>query len=331
MLLVDSVFINNSGGKVLLNYLVEKIESSHIDVHYLFDHRCSSSFTHIRSDRKTFVQGDIVTRHKFYKSNRYNFTKAFCFGNIPPTIKLKIPVYTYFHNVSLLAQPSVYSRKEKLLKNFKGLVIKYLSKNTDHFVVQTQEVKNLLDHKLGLSQAKCLVLPFFDIKKVYNDEKQDAFVFISNGNTHKNHANLLAAWNELAKKNIFPELHLTVTDNYKGLILQINQMKQQGLKVTNHGYTDPYELYKRSKYLIYPSLCESFGLGLVEAVESGCDVIASDLPFVYEVVNPTATFDPLSSASIAYAVENVLKGTNIKKTELTVKNGIQELLDLIRP
>ena len=54
----------------------------------------------------------------------------------------------------------------------------------------------------------------------------------------------------------------------------LGQLKHQEL--INH--------YSISKYLIFPSLKESFGLPLVEGFQSDCIILASDLNFVHEVL-----------------------------------------------
>jgi glycosyltransferase involved in cell wall biosynthesis len=43
-------------------------------------------------------------------------------------------------------------------------------------------------------------------------------------------------------------------------------------------------------------------LGLVEAAAAGCAVLAADRPYVRAVVEPHATFDPLSAEAIADVV-----------------------------
>ena len=37
MILIDAVYINNSGGLVLLNYLIDTLESTNLKVYYLLD------------------------------------------------------------------------------------------------------------------------------------------------------------------------------------------------------------------------------------------------------------------------------------------------------
>lgn len=330
MILLDAVFINNSGGKVLLDYLVSEISRSGLDCYYLFDARCRGEFDFIAEENKTFIKGSLIDRHRFYKQHGRRFEKVLCFGNLPPTVRLKARVFTYFHNVSLFSYPATYGLKEKIVKKLKGRLITFLSRNTDCFIVQTNDVRTLLQQQ-GISINKVIVAPFYYVKQCNgNGERKESFVFISNGNTHKNHKNLLQAWHMLAERNVFPELHLTVTDHYNELINTIEEYRHRGLNVVNHGFVNAYDLYSQHKYLVYPSLCESFGLGLIEAVKCGCDVVASDLPYVFEVVNPTLVFDPLEPRSIADSVEQILKGDNLRSTTLVVENKIQEIVDYLK-
>jgi glycosyltransferase involved in cell wall biosynthesis len=54
--------------------------------------------------------------------------------------------------------------------------------------------------------------------------------------------------------------------------------------------------------LIYPSLFESFGLPLLEARQAGLPIIAAELDYVRDIVEPVVSFDPESALSIARAV-----------------------------
>jgi glycosyltransferase involved in cell wall biosynthesis len=51
---------------------------------------------------------------------------------------------------------------------------------------------------------------------------------------------------------------------------------------------------------------ESFGLPLIEARQAGLPILASELDYVRDVVDPEQTFDPDSPMSIARAVKRFL-------------------------
>jgi glycosyltransferase involved in cell wall biosynthesis len=81
------------------------------------------------------------------------------------------------------------------------------------------------------------------------------------------------------------------------------------LRLINLG-SQPHEqiihLYTQVQALIYPSTFESFGLPLIEARQAGLAILAAELDFVRDVVDPEQVFDPQSHVSIARAVRRFL-------------------------
>lgn len=61
--------------------------------------------------------------------------------------------------------------------------------------------------------------------------------------------------------------------------------------------------YQVARGLIMPSLCETVGLPLIEAMRHGVPAVAADLPYAREVCGPAASyFDPYSPAELATAL-----------------------------
>jgi len=87
-------------------------------------------------------------------------------------------------------------------------------------------------------------------------------------------------------------------------------------------------LYSSSSALIYPSLFESFGLPLVEANQYGLPIIASELDYVRDVVDPEETFDPNSSKSIYRSVKRFLKINNDKTNVIEPAEFIKSVISL---
>ena len=88
------------------------------------------------------------------------------------------------------------------------------------------------------------------------------------------------------------------------------------------------ELYKTNEFAIYPSLVESFGLPLIEAVNYDCKLIASDLPYVHSVVKPSFVFKPHSTKSISEAILQSVS-TNLPKSEVLIENRLESLIALL--
>ena len=81
--------------------------------------------------------------------------------------------------------------------------------------------------------------------------------------------------------------------------------------------------------VIFPSLKESFGLGLIEASQLKIPIFASKQQFVKDIINPSALFDPYNSESIYNTMMSSEK--HIKSLpKLLVKNKIDELIALFK-
>jgi glycosyltransferase involved in cell wall biosynthesis len=137
------------------------------------------------------------------------------------------------------------------------------------------------------------------------------FVYVSSGEQHKNHRTLLHAWALLADRGCRPSLCLTLDPTqFPDLVKWIERhSRENDLNVLNIGavgFDEIHALYVKSKALIYPSLFESFGLPLLEATQAGLPVIAGELDYVRDLIEPSQTFDPTSAVSIARAVERHL-------------------------
>ncbi len=328
--LVDSIYINNSGGKVLLDYFVNTVIKKGFSRRFYFLLDPRGEYTYLNAIDHRLGENSEKFRKNFYVENSNGFTKVFCFGNVPPPIKLNIEVITYFHNALLAKSIKGYPLKVKILKYLKRLYIKRRILNTDMFFVQSKSMKEMM-HKSLSSEVIIDVYPFYNLplNAKYTARSNKEFVYISNGNSHKNHVLLLDVWKTLHEKNIRPKLHLTITKEYPAILKKIEVLKNEGVNIENHGYTDVEELFKISSFLIYPSLIESFGLGLVEAVNAGLKIIASDLDYVREVVQPSLTFNPYDKYSILEAVKKVTNDEPIIESRILIKNRIDELINIL--
>jgi len=247
------------------------------------------------------------------------------FGNLPPLFRLSGRVFVYLQNRFLVdVFPLTENKTSYKIRTFllKLWFVNRVS-NVDFFFVQTPSMKKLLS-SLKVT-APILEFPFFGGSKklltttstpTINPNKKKLhtgfhFIYVASGEEHKNHLNLLLAWNVLATEGIYPTLHLTLNEKYDSdLLSMVNYDKDlSSLFIVNHSeysHDSIIKLYKKSDALIYPSFCESLGLPLVEASELGVPVIASELDYVRDLIDPEITFNPQSALSIAKAVKRFM-------------------------
>lgn len=330
--LIDALYINKSGGLRLLHYLVSELKKRNVGFYLLADSRCSGMFDYCKY--VCYMNASLWERRIFYDSKKERFSSVLCFGNIPAPIRLNVPVYTYFHNINLLTLAEAHSLPIKVKSWLKRVVFKYYKKNTDYWFVQTSNTANELINHLSEKPERVKLMPFYELPEgieiVATQPHGDDYVFVAVDVPGKGHKELLEAWRILHKNGIDKNLHLTV-QNDSPICDRIKEARNEGVKVENHGvipFKDVFNLYKQSKAIIYPSHNESLGLGVVEAVTTGCDVIGSDLPFMHSICKPSGVFNPYSSKSIADAVMEYEKGKSAK-SELLIKNQIDELIALL--
>lgn len=329
MLLVDALYINYGGALSLLRYLVETLQEKSVEFYLLADDRCRGEFdtlAHIE-----YKRASLSERWSFYKQYENDCTSVLCFGNIPPPIRLKVPVYTYFHNINMLTLTDCRDKKQLVKFWLKRTYIKYLEKNTDIWFVQTSNTANELINHLCVPFDKVKLYPFYKLPRFpeATQERKD-YIFVGEYSGSKGHDELLEAWKILHEQGIDLNLHLTVSLG-DAFLKKLQEAVAQGVHIINHGFVSSDELaklYMQCKATIYPSYNESFGLGLIEAMEAGCEVIASDRPYVYAICEPSEVFDPALPNTIVDAVMRY-EEKKCKKTVLTVCNRVNEMIEEI--
>lgn len=136
--------------------------------------------------------------------------------------------------------------------------------------------------------------------------------------THKNFEMLIRVYNEMPKE--YQAQHPLLIAGGKEPYLQSLKSIVDKLQTRNiHflGYVPlqlmPY-LYREAFALVFPSLHEGFGIPLLEAMASGCPVIASDTSSIPEVCGEAALyFNPLDKNSLRSAMEKVSENENIRR------------------
>lgn len=335
MILLDALYVNNGGGLVLLKYLIDFFEKKSIDVFYLLDLRVENSFNDIPVNRKEFISNSILERHFFYKKNKNKFNKVFCFGNLPPTIRLNAEVFVYFHQKLFLEIPGNFSVKNKFIILFKQNILNFIKTNTDYWLVQSNTMKIELAKKYlnGFSE-KIVQLPFYpklEFSKFSVARIAGSLLYVSNSSPHKNHYKLIEsfclAYDEIKKSS----LTITVPISDVNLCNLIKEKINLGYPIINVGFIEREkltELYLSHEYLIFPSLAESFGLGLAEAIDGGCKIIAADLNYTYEVCEPSLVFNPYSVESMKNAIVTAVQN-ELPYAQKLIENDISKIMQLL--
>ena len=340
MLIVDAINITSGGGLVLLKYLASALRDSGAPYRIVSD--LSVVGLDLEGYETTHCTNTFLSRWRFYQDVEQVFepTTVFCFGNFPPSQGLSCNVITYFHRPALANMNlDLISTTQRIEYFFKQLLLRAWLKNSDLFLFQSTLIERHFKKVYG-QEVKSAVIPFYD-SKAYQSflldkdsrlKKINRFIYVSNDAPHKNHGALLKAWELLNDTEIHPVLILTLPANSR-FLPYIKRLNKKGCKILNLGQVNHDTVLQEtlnSTHVIFPSLAETLGLGLVEGVILGCKVVAADLKYTYEVVRPSYTFVPSSPKSICSTVQAVLNDASFgDKTTLRLNNNISDLLDLL--
>lgn len=324
--------IKNGGGKELLEYLLEHLQERYknINVTVYLD----ISMQHIKESgniKTIFLNTSMKKIKLFYKK----LDNALYFGNLPP-LKRSNNSIVYFHNPYLVMDiKKLFSSSLKLFFKYglQQLYISFYIKNVDIVACQNKLIKTMFWNKYKFKNIQ--LLPFFRLcrKKLNgNMKKKYDFCYISLAHPHKNHMMLFDAMEILSYDGVAVSLAVTIENDKTELIDKISHINSLGVVcIDNLGVLPKNEvctLYSNSKCLIFPSKEETFGLALIEAVEMGLDVIASDLEYVYQVITPSMVFNQDNAKICAETIKEYLS-VKQKKSISLVDNHIDELIEIL--
>jgi glycosyltransferase involved in cell wall biosynthesis len=324
---INACNLHTSGGKVILNDLISATKyfkdinfTFYIDPRFKFhvSERNNVYFKIIKKYQRALVW-HLIER------NIKNDDIIIYLTNIPPIIKHKCMTILVQSNRFVIDKYTLkgFSLKTKIRINIERLLFYIGKKNVDYIIVQSSTMQSILGD-LGINEEKIKIIAYKDKEKL-NNEKNDKtqrapneFLYVSSDDPHKNHIKLIESWCFLSEEGLYPKLILTINVNTKLFRWIASKIDTCNLNVEvkpNLHRNEVLNLYKSSAALIYPSLFESYGLPLVEAVRYNLPVIASELDYVRDILEPAETFDPNSAKSIYRSVKRFLK-IEVKKTEI---------------
>jgi len=322
-LFVHATNVHTGGGRSLLNALLQSLPTDS-GVVALLDTRMETPDTLPHNLEVKRVKPSVWQRLKaeWWLARRVKQNDiVLCFGNLPPLFQLHGRAVVFVQNRYLIDRIGLenFPFKTRMRLKVERYWFFWKADNAHAFIVQSPSMQTILKSLGKVGCKPVYVFPFVKTSQGYqraleltsHEEVEHDFIYVASGEPHKNHRRLIEAWCLLAHDGLFPSLRLTLdTKVHADLCIWIDKKKRQfGLNLQNLG-VQPHEqikhFYTQARALIYPSTFESFGLPLIEARQAGLAVIASELDFIRDVLDPEQVFDPKSSVSIARAVKRFM-------------------------
>lgn len=315
-LLLYAPNVHTGGGVVLLKALLADWPDG-VTMFAWLDSRARAKITLPADAQVTWVNPSVSSRIRAeitLARSAQDCDRILCFHGLPPILPNRARSLIFQQNRNYLGAVPLtsFSWRSRQRLRFEQAIAYILRHRCSAYWVQTPSMARDLQKWYGKKTAKINVLPFLqdNAPRPLSKSIEWDFIYVADGEAHKNHRRLLEAWILLANEAVRPTLALTLSDRDAALENWVEQcVSTHKLLVTNLGHLTHEKLldcYSKSKALIFPSISESFGLPLIEARQLGLDIIASELDFVRDVCRPSESFDPYSSVSIARAVKRFL-------------------------
>ena len=299
-----------------------------------FNIKINENITIIKCKKSIFYQ--IYLEFLLFRIVNKTDTLLF-FSSKPPFFKLNCKTFTFIQNKYVLSKIGSFKISiELFIKSFLlRILFRVFQRNSNYLIVQNYDMQKIL-LAIGIENERIQVKPFnnyridkLNKKKVFDKKK---FIYPASYIEHKNHINLVEAWFMLSKKELFPELHLTISlIDYNKILFQLKKNSSNKINIFIHGNLERnelFDLYEDANALIFPSLFESYGIPLIEASYSKLDIIASELDYVRDLpITLTESFNPNSPISIARAVERY---HGIQNNDLKIISSVEFIKSLLK-
>ena len=309
MILIDAVFVASYGGINVLKTLINSIEEGERKLFVLFlDQRLQRLDLNTENFKSVlYVKKGIVNRQLNFSKIENKIKVVLSLGNVPLIVPKSTYKITYNMQYFVFDVSMINSFRLKFSWLLKGFIIRTLFKFTkSDIAVQTNTMASLFT-KIK-SGGEIYNFPIF--KPITKSKKIDNtptnFIYITSNQPYKKVDFLINAFNQHNEKHKESKLFLTIDD--ENVFDDLN--KSCNNNIINLGYVknDLVNKILSSNYnLVHPSLIESFGIVLLEASWNGNAIIAPDLDYVYDVCEPSLTYNSNSLESLVEALDIAVK------------------------
>lgn len=270
-----------------------------------------------------------------------------CTSNTAP-INTKIPLVITLHDIIYLESISIFKKGgtwyQKMGNMYRRYVVPKNAKKSKKIITVSNFEKNRIKSFFGYPPEDNRLVAVYNgvseyfqpikdktelqrVKELYN--LPDEFIFfLGNTDPKKNTPNVLKAYSDFIKQSDkkIPLVMLDFGAKYlEGILADIGD-KDLMDHIMLTGYiknTDLPAIYNLCTLFLYPSLRESFGIPILEAMRSGSPVITSDTSSMPEISGGKAHIvDPYKPEEITEGIIKIIGDDKYRKK--LIKDGLEQ-------
>ncbi len=266
------------------------------------------------------VWWDLNTLPKLVAEHRIDVVLSLLsFGCVRPHIKQVVfernPIYFCDHYLTSL------STRQHLVVALRRRLIRAAMRASQTVVTPSVAMRDMIRHYCPeIPCAKFVVLPHaFDagrfrraeplpptVEDAVRQTDQVRILYVSHLMPHKGFGVLVASVKHLADMGVRFKLTITIDRadwpaGYDALVADVNRLALESYIVMVGRVPEDAvaNLYLSSDIFFFPSLCESFGFPMVEALSLGLPIVAADTPVNREICGDAALYYPATDSAAA--------------------------------
>ena len=287
-------------------------ESKKVISQYFPKYKKKFLFTRIPNKFFSFTTGvfrspkvDEFLKDKFSKIK--NPRLFFCPDPRPTPLSKNCKKIITFHDLSLEIFPEHFSKKTRIWKNI--LFPRREAREAEAIISPSSFTKSELRNIYGISPKKIHTIPHgFPLRHSKKDYSKENYILtIGCANQRKNTLTLIKAFEILQEK--FPNLELKIIGEKNSHIFEKQNLQNQK-NITFLGFVSEekkWELLKKAKVFVFPSLYEGFGIPILESIAAKTKMALSDIAPFQELAGGLAEyFNPSSPEDMAEVIDTVL-------------------------
>lgn len=239
----------------------------------------------------------------------------------------------YFSRIFLKNIYPLFSFRKKIDLILRRLLIILSVKAADFILAPSQSMADDIKSFISLPDSKIYVNHYGahleNFSKSINFAKEKNIINIlctSNYGDHKNFETFLRAI-EILNRNIDKDFSVFLTIDFNDSLNKYCATLKRDFElfskpeINRHvellgrlSYSKAMDLYKTADIFVWPTLTESFGHPLIEAIASGLPTIVSNIPINKEICGTSALyFEPLDSQDLAKKIKLLIKNPDLRK------------------
>lgn len=271
-------------------------------------------------------------------AKKYGCEILHCTSNTAPIVT-SIPLVVTLHDIIYLESISIFKKGgtwyQKFGNMYRRYVVPRVVKKSKKIITVSHFEKERIKNFFGFPESDNRLVAIYNgvgehfhpvedesflkrVKEKYHLPEKYAF-FLGNTDPKKNTKGVLQAFSKYLRDGNEP-MKLVMLDYEKNALDSL--LSEIGDKdLINHihltGYvinTDLPAIYSLCSIFLYPSLRESFGIPMLEAMRCGCPVITSNTSSMPEVSGGAASIvDPYNADEITAAMKKIVTDDNYRK------------------